>query len=182
MISPKQFFQGDYPYYPEVMDIVEEADIIIVGDVVDAKKVENLMTDVTPDKSNKEAIPYTLSSIRVTEVVKGNVKVGDVLTIKQLGDYEKKPEETLYKMDGYLEENSRELMFLAEYENSPYSPLNPAQGSVEVKEDGSLYSSNQYSLFGYKGVEAKTKTSKNNNDTLDSAIEEIKSCIKDNVE
>ena len=40
-------------------------------------------------------------------------------------------------------------MFLASYENSPYSAVNPAQGTIEVLDGGELYSASKYSLWGY---------------------------------
>jgi hypothetical protein len=172
-VMPPKFFHGDYPYYPKVADIVNAADAIIVGDVIKAREVKQLMVDVTPNKPEKETIPYTLATVKVTEVIKGTVKIGDEIVIKQLGDYKNKPEQTLYEMDGYLKENSTELMFLCEYDNSPYSPVNPAQGIVSVKSDGSLYSSNRYSLFGYNETGRET-------DKIDSSIITIKSYVNAN--
>ncbi len=169
-LMPKPMFHGDYPYYPDVASITETADVIVVGDVLTAKEVKYLMVDRTPDREDKEKTPYTISTVRVTEVIKGEVKAGDVLTIKQLGDYANKPESTLYEMDGYLKEHNSELMFLCEYSESPYSPVNPAQGLIEVKDDGTLYSTSQYSLFGYKETGTKTVMA----DTLESAIATIK--------
>lgn len=164
----KPMFRGDYPYYPDVESIADAADVIIVGEVVSAKDVQYLMVDKT---LNKETTPYTISAIRVKNVIKGDVSVGGIISIKQLGDYKNKPEETLYKMDGYLSKNTEQLMFLCEYKDSPYSPVNPAQGIVEVK-DGVLYSNNRYALFGYSETGVKE-----NADNLDTAIETIKSCV-----
>ena len=73
-------FHGDYPYYPDVASIANAADVIVVGEVVTARDVKNLMVDRTPNKTDKETTPYTLSSIKVTEVIKGNVQVADVIT------------------------------------------------------------------------------------------------------
>ena len=170
---PKPMLHGDYPYYPDIKSITEAADVIVVGEVVSAKNVQKIMVDKTPNKGDKESTPYTISTIRISRVIKGDVKVGDTISIKQLGDYKNNPEETLYKMDGYLSKNTEQLMFLCQYEESPYSPVNPAQGIIEVK-DGILYSNNRYSLFGY------SKTSvKENADDLDLAIEAVKDCIKE---
>ncbi len=168
---PKLMFHGDYPYYPSVESITSAADVIIVGEVVTAKNVKNLMVDQTPNKADKETTPYTISTIRVVNVIKGNVKVGDIITIKQLGDYKNKPEETLYKMDGYLDKDTEHLMFLCEYESSPFSPVNPAQGIVEVK-NGVLVSNNRYSLWGYTNGTERAK------DSLNTVIESIKQFTK----
>ncbi len=168
--TPKPMFQGDYPYYPDVANITDAADVIIVGKVITAKDVKQLMIDKTPNKDNKETVPYTISTVKVTQVVKGNVQVGDIITIKQLGDYQTKPEATLYEMDGYLKKDNVGLMFLCEYEDSTYSAVNPAQGVVQVINDKQLYSSNKYSVFGYSDSVAK----KTESISLDDAIIKIK--------
>lgn len=172
-IAPKPMFHGDYPYYPDVKSVTEASDVIIVGEVVEAKNVQYLMVDKTLNKTDKEKTPYTLSTIKVIEVLKGNVEIGDIITIKQLGDYKSKPEETLNKMDGYLSINTKHLMFLRQYDTSPYSSVNPAQGIVEIRDGQMLYSNNEYSLFGYKDAMSKKA------DALNSAIELIKSYIND---
>ena len=176
-LLPKPMLHGDYPYYPDVESITSAADVIVVGEVVTARKVKKLMVDKTSNKTNKEATPYTLSTVKVTNVIKGDVSIGDVITIKQLGDYKNKPEATLHEMDGYLMKETEQLMFLCEYDGSPYSPVNPAQGMVEVK-DGMLHSNNKYSLFGYSSDGVNTTAdmtgSVRTDNSLDAAIESIK--------
>lgn len=164
-LIPKPMFHGDYPYYPDVESITNAADVIIVGDVVTGGEVKDLIVDTTPNKPDKTPIPYTLSTVKVKEVVKGNVHVGDVLTIKQLGDYKNKPEEALHKIDGYLVKNTEQLMFLSEYNDSPYSPMNPYQGAIQIKE-GVLHSNSEYSLFGF-----------HDDDSLDSSINIIREYV-----
>ena len=124
------------------------------------------MVDRTPNKSDKETTPYTLSTVKITEVIKGDNSVGDVITIKQIGDFKKMPEDFLHKTNGYLTTGTEQLMFLKSYENFPYSPLSPQQGIVEIRK-GELFSNSRYSLFGYY---SENETS---HDTLDSAISEI---------
>lgn len=172
-LLPKPMFHGDYPYYPDVESITNAADVIIVGEVVTARNVKKLMVDKTPNKTDKKAMPYTLSTVKVTDVIKGDVNIGDVITIKQLGDYRNKPEATLHEMDGYLMKDTEQLMFLCEYDSSPYSPVNPAQGMVEVKE-GVLYANNKYALFGYSSDAADAVRTDN---SLNAAIESIKQFI-----
>lgn len=65
-------------------------------------------------------------------------------------------------------------MFLYEYADSPYSPISPAQGMIEVKDDNTLYSASKFSLFGY----GKTTEKAGSADTLESSIAEIKACMK----
>ncbi|NLJ30433.1 MAG: hypothetical protein GX424_02325 [Clostridiales bacterium] len=172
-ITPKPMFHGDYPYYPDVASITDAADVVIIGKVVTANDVKELMIDKTPNKADKETTPYTLSTVKVTRVVKGNVQVGDMITIKQLGDYQSKPEAALYAMDGYLKKDSVGLMFLCKYDDSPYSAVNPAQGIVQVINDNELYSSNKYSVFGY----SDSSTKREEVESLDKVIAKIKENI-----
>lgn len=169
-LLPKPMFHGDYPYYPDVDSITDAADVIIVGEVLTAREVENLMVDMTPNKADKETTPYTLSTVKILNVIKGDVKIGDVITVKQLGDYKNKPEQTLYEMDGYLSEDTEQLMFLCEFEDCPYSAVNPSQGIIEVR-DGVLYSNNRYSLFGYSADGSQSV------DYLNTVVESIKQYI-----
>ncbi len=169
ILLPKPMFQGDYPYYPDVQSLTEAADVIVVGEVVKAREVKQLMVDRTANKKDKETTPYTLSELKVLEVIKGDVSVGDIITVKQLGDYKKHPEKTLYDVDGYLKTQQKQLAFLVAYAESPYSAVNPAQGIVEVKQDGTLYTASPYSLFGYKD-----EAEKGGSDTLKDAIMKIK--------
>jgi len=177
-IIPKPFLQADYMYFTEIEDIIKASDVIVIGNVIKAKEVKHLMVDVTPNKAkeDKETTPYTLSTVQITEVIKGNVKVGDVITIKQLGDYIREPESTLYELDGYLKENNKELMFLCEYDDCPYSPINPGQGLIEVRADGTLYSASTDSFFGYRGDDTEAHTVEKT-DTLQLALERIRACI-----
>ena len=72
----------------------------------------------------------------------------------------------------YLKDGQEALMFLAEYENSPYSAVNQTQGLVEVTDNGELYSASKYSLWGYNDTATRTSV-----DTLEDAIAEIKGCL-----
>lgn len=145
--SPK-VLEADYPYYPEVSNITEAADVIVVGKVLEAEDVQNLNINTDPQTRNStDSIPYTISKIEVTNVIKGNVEIGDILEVKQLGDFENMPEAFLAETDGYFNTNDSELLFLASFEGTPYSPLNPTQGAVKVLEDQTLYSASKYSFF-----------------------------------
>lgn len=173
-LTSRPMLQGDYPYYPDVQSITDSADVIIVGEVLTSQDVQDLMVDQTPGKEGKEPIQYTLSTVEVTEVISGDVQVGDILTVKQIGDYKDFPEATLKEIDGYFKTGQTELIFLASYENSPYSTVNPAQGAIEVLDNGELYSASKYSLWGYNDANTRFEGAV---DTLDDAIAEIKGCL-----
>lgn len=141
--------------------------------VLEAEDVQNLNINTDPQTRNSvDPIPYTISKIEVTNVIKGNVEVGDILDVKQLGDFEKMPEAFLAETDGYFSTEDSNFLFLASFEGTPYSPLNPTQGAVKVLDDQTLYSASKYSLFGYG---AKTRS---NPQTLDSAIAEISKYVQ----
>ena len=171
-LSSRSMLQGDYPYYSDVQSITYAADVIIVGEVIESGNVQDLIVDHPPGKEDKEPITYTLSTVRVTEVISGTVQVGDIITVKQIGDHQNFSEATLNEIDGYLKDGQEALMFLAEYENSPYSAVNQTQGLVEVMDNGELYSASKYSLWGYNDTATRTSV-----DTLEDAIAEIKGCL-----
>lgn len=141
-------FHADYPYYEDIEQLTNAADLIIIGEAVSAKKVEQLKVFLNSD----ETLPFTLCEVKITEVIKGTAKAGEVITVKQYGDYKKNPDSALNKLDGYVKADTTNLMFLSVYENSPASPLNPYQGIVSV-EKGHLYSNSEYSLFGFSSHE-----------------------------
>ncbi|MBR6108957.1 MAG: hypothetical protein IKQ36_04395 [Clostridia bacterium] len=132
---------GDYPYYASVEELMEASDAVIVGEVISAGEERSM--SVSPDSTEK--LIYTVSKVRVTEAVKGRLRTGDVIEVKQLGS-----EKVHYEESGsFFKKGSTRLLFLAAYDDVPYSPVNPYQGAVEVRE-GRLYAESKYSLFGYK--------------------------------
>ena len=172
--SGSRVLKVEYPYYPEVKDLTAEADVILVGKVIDAQKVRKINVDKNQQTGNqKGTVPYTMSKIEVTTVIKGNVAEGDVIEVKQLGDYKKMPEATLAEMDGYFKTGDSELLFLESYDDgTPYSTLNPSQGAVQVLEDQTLYSASKYSLFGYD------RSAQSASITIEDAIKEISQYIE----
>ena len=169
VLGPQQLIQADYPYYPDVSSISEEADEIIVGEVIEGGIDQNLVVDRTANRTNVEPLPYKLATIKVLEAVKGTLEVGEVITVKQLANDAETEE-----LDGYLKSGETSLMFLAAYEMSPYSLLNPTQGKVEVLDNNTLYSPSPFSLFGY----GQTVTRGTSAETLEDAIAEIKASLK----
>lgn len=168
---PKPMLHGEYPYYSDIQSITEASDVIIVGEIVSARDIQYLMVDMTPDKTDKETTPYTISTVKIVDVIKGPVAEGDIITIKQIGDFKKMPDAFLHETDGYLKEDMSALMFLKGFESSPYSPLSPQQGIVEVK-NGQLFSNSKYSLFGYSSSD-QTEA-----ETLSSAIADITTYVE----
>ena len=158
---------GDWPYYPDVENITKAADVIIIGDVVSAKSVEQIKISEKRPEDLKTNLPYTISTVKVSRVLKGDVNVGDEISIRQLGDHKRRPESTLQRINGYLSKNQECLMFLAEFDDLPYAPLNPGQGIIWIKEGTKLYSPCENALFGYKDSENTELIS------IETAIDEI---------
>ena len=130
---------ADYPFYSNEQSLIDKADLIITGEVVKVNKAEkiNIKSDRTSQGTNEdEKILYTVSEIKVVDVMKGNVKVGDIIKVKQLGDKNGAAEASLAKYDGYFKEKSQYVLFLSVYENpdSPFETLNPEQGQINIKD------------------------------------------------
>lgn len=161
---------ADYPFYESAKELVDSSDIIIIGKVIDSGKVRDLPINSSINEKESDKLKYTLSSISVSKVLKGSINIGDVIEIKQLGDYNGIQEESLKRIDGYLKKDAEHLFFLKSYKNSPYSALNPEQGIIEII-DGKLYSRSSLSLFG-------TKKSNSNLDEVISAIQNLLSATE----
>ena len=132
---------GDYPYYTSAEELMEASDAVIVGEVIsDGKVMESALS-----RDRSDGLTYTVFKIRVVESVKGKLRAGDEIEVKQLGSNNVRYEES----GSFFKKGSTRLLFLAAYDDAPYSPVNPYQGAVEVRE-GRLYAESKYSLFGYK--------------------------------
>ena len=140
--------KAEYPMYNSVSEMASVADIIVVGEVISAGDVQKLNVKKSLEKAtDDDYITYTVFEIEVETVLEGNVNEGDILKVKQLGDYRMNPLSALKKIDGYFKKDSHQLLFLKEYETSPCSVVNVEQGAMLVNEDGSLYSKSEYALF-----------------------------------
>lgn len=131
---------ADYPFYRDEQSLINKADLIITGKVIKVNKAEkiNIKSDRTSQgKDEEEKILYTVSEIEVLDVIKGSVKVGDIVRVKQLGDKNGIAEQSLLKYDGYFKKGSQYVLFLSVYDNpdSPLSTLNSMQGQINF-EDG----------------------------------------------
>ena len=131
--------EADYPFYNSMDELVDRADLIIIGEAISSGKVKKL--NVNADKESREdnedkLTPYTISEVRVNQVIKGDVSVGETITVKQLVDINRKPEARLKDIDGYLKKGTQYVMFLKGYKeiglDVPYSILNPDQGALKI--------------------------------------------------
>lgn len=87
------------------LDIVKEnSDILFVGTVIEQKETEYIGEQKFEDKfgnvGNIEGIPFTNFSIKIEEVIKGNLKKGDIINIKKHGGVSQSSENIFYLDDG----------------------------------------------------------------------------------
>lgn len=138
--SQKLSQHSDYEYFNDDKSLISNSDVIISGIILKVNKAEkiNINTDsIVRSKNNEQDLQtYTVSEVKVSEVLKGDVKIGDTLKIKQLGDKDGIVEDSIIKNGGYFKNNSEHIFFLKSYKNivsgMPYSVLNPSQGDVEL--------------------------------------------------
>jgi hypothetical protein len=155
------FYHADYIAYENQDTLTVSSDTIVSGTVIDrgVRKI-NIAIPVDSDdpfinpsstkgmEVNSEInsedslsdlpapgdkfLTYTVSKVRVSEVYRGNVSVGDVIEIKQLGGF---IDGTEYRSDSekYLSINEQYLLFLLEYADKgmPYCLLNPTQAQYK---------------------------------------------------
>jgi len=118
--------------------IVKVSNTIIIGEVLKINKPEKL--NIIDDNSRtiqqiqEDLILFTVSDVKVLEVIKGDLKVGDIIKVKQEGDEKQEPDSNIIQGNGYLKESSQYAFFIDKYESgSPYSPCNPFQGIIKIK-------------------------------------------------
>ena len=160
---------ADYPFYADEQSLIDKADLIITGVVVNVHKPEKI--DLTVRSSGEVANEedktlVTVSEIEVIDVIKGDVKVGDIIEVKQLGDKNGMAEEYEMKVDGYFKKDSQYVLFLMDFNDLipgiPYSTLSPMQGQIkivdgktEVNELNALYKSGENSDEFVKALKEK---------------------------
>ena len=88
------------------------------------------------DESNQ--VFFTVFDVSVNDVIKGDLEVGDVIQIKQLGDKKKSPVGEIVSSGGYYEKGGQYIFFLTSFENIlpgiSFEPLHPSFGQIEIVE------------------------------------------------
>jgi len=124
---------ADFSYLNDTDSLVAGADTIVDGKVIKEKGVKTININLSDNHEEDLFVKYTVFQVEVLDVIKGDLKVGDIIEIKQLGDKNGiKNVET--EKGGYFEKNQECVFFLLSYKNinpdMPYSTLNPYQGSI----------------------------------------------------
>ncbi|KAB3533084.1 hypothetical protein [Alkaliphilus serpentinus] len=128
-------YLADYPHYSDEDTLIKEADVIVIGKVDEISKakinVNQNQKDQDYDKSVDDLLEYTVSEVQVLDVLKGDIRVGEKIQIKQLGHID-----GIIKIKNYFNKNKEYFFFLKKYDDitpgMPYSTLNPIQGHIEI--------------------------------------------------
>ncbi len=123
---------GSYTYYTNYEELDSRANLVLVGEVIKVNPPEEIKIS-----SSGLTQVFTVSQFRVDKAIKGNIKSGDIVKVKQYGG-EYKGTEYVEMESGseYYQLGERHLLFLASYEEAewevPCSPINPLQGSTKI--------------------------------------------------
>lgn len=151
-------YKADYPSYDSSDELLSNADLVIKARVDESGSGTLLpqVSDGTDEATNPQAglsdadvkqwqqesgVVVTISSVIVTEVIKGDVKVGDNLKVSQLGGtvngvvYQE--EHTAMLQAG----NRNYVLALKQHGDDPADLLNPAQAMYDVGSGDTLTSS-----------------------------------------
>ena len=110
--------------YSDLQSMVQSSDSIIVGEVIDSKSF--LRVDLV----------FTLQRIKITEVLKGEVKPGEIIDVLQTGGYieEEDIKTPPFREDPLLERNSVQILFLQHSVTDPWWLIvGGYQGRAEVQ-------------------------------------------------
>lgn len=154
--------KADYPAYDGAAQAGANTDLAVKGTYTDSEvtllhptvdqstdPLENPQAGATDVDLTDDAmsVVVTVSKIRVDEVIKGDVSVGDVIEVTQLGGE--------YEGTSYEEESTTLLpdttsdvvLLLAETSEDGFDLINPEQGLLVASDSGSLEGVNGQEVF-----------------------------------
>lgn len=128
---------ADYPGYDSLEALTDRADLIVQGTV---KEMQYKQIDISLGKGSDDSpSPYTVYTVAVDEVFKGDGNVGETVEVKVPGGIFDGVAYVIEGMDSpLLETDQSYVLFLATYENLPASLLNLTQAAYEIEENGEL--------------------------------------------
>lgn len=173
-------YHAAYPAFSTSPELIQKADLVIRGVALNSR-VEQLFMDVsegtdpqenpqaglTPEQAEEarksSPMVVTVSTVRVDEVIKGDVAVGATVEVSQLGGtfegvrYEEAETSILSSDTSYV-------LFLAAHGSSkPYDLLNPKLALYEVSAGGALTpvnDTNPIDIKTLRGLKAAAKSAK----------------------
>jgi hypothetical protein len=150
--SPTTEYYLDYPTYDSAIDLVDAADTIVRGRVL-RTRVEELYPDVSTETDpalnpqagldpaeleEVEPIIITIATVKVTEVIKGDVRTSARIEVSQVGG---QIDGATYRVHGttLVVPRSQEYIFvLAQHPGAPFDLVNPEQGLYDALQGGRI--------------------------------------------
>ncbi|MDR1673998.1 MAG: hypothetical protein LBR54_00915 [Oscillospiraceae bacterium] len=119
--------KADYPDYSTFEQLIDKPDSIIYGEIISREKRKI-------DIGDSLVLDYNVYKVKVNEVIKSRrTKAGDVIEVKVMAD--ESDEDRTFK----FENGNGYILFLSEYSSgTPASLINPYQGALLVKDDGTV--------------------------------------------
>jgi hypothetical protein len=133
---------GSYTYYDNFDEADKNSDLIIVGKVVKVNAPEEIVIGTFTSDI------YTVSEFRVDKVIKGDVRVGDIVKVKQIGGAYKGIERTEDGIE-FFRLGESHILFLESFARTPCSPINPGQGNMKIV-DGKTKKTNNFQFINDK--------------------------------
>lgn len=138
----KIIMHADWPTYSDTSSLITASNTIIRGEVVAVDNEQKLQKKFDfPDRISKEEQErlekseagydvVTVSDVKVTKAIKGDIKEGTIIKVYQLGGKDKNREIVLDGLE-YYSKGDRNLFFLLNVDGI-YSTLNPTQGEIKL--------------------------------------------------
>lgn len=141
-----RYVQPDYAVYNTESSIINAATDIIVGEVISTKseKIKIAFTEGRKYEKDEDKMVYTISEVKVIRTLKGDIKTGDIIQVKQLGDGKRIIDQTVVENGGYYVKGDKKIFFLKSFKEFgvPYSVVNPIQGQIAFVNDIIIKSEN----------------------------------------
>jgi len=146
-VTPLFSVYVDYEIFDSIKELSKVSTIIIKGEVTRVHAPEIIKLADLPDGKTLEYV-FTVSDVRVIETMKGDIKAGETIQVKQYGGLYKGAE---YRTDApeLFVENMQGIFFLDTYDAVPASCINPTQGFLKIV-DGKI------KIPNYKPISTKT--------------------------
>ena len=147
---------ADYPGYSSAEEGVKAAGLVVTGVPLDSRErilypeidftsgtpETNPQYGLTEDDIDMDAlgVPETVTRVRVTKVIKGDAKVGDIIEVAQVGGVDKsgivrRETSTTLLNEAKASGTAEFLLLLNEYD-VVYNAINPISGVLGVDTDG----------------------------------------------
>lgn len=142
-------YHASYPVYTDAGDLADAASSVVVGEVL-SSEVREIDVAAPPESADPELDPsfgapdepedavlvFTVHQVRVTDVLKGDVRPGDVVEVSQLGG---QLDGVVFREEGapMLRAGQSYALYLQTYESgNPASLLNATQAAYLELDEG----------------------------------------------